>query len=226
MRRLLPLLALLLVAARPAKAPKPDEHGFVEAGRREGFRRWRHAEMKALVDVPPGCSRIEPVNGRGVHYGFAYKHDKLRYEVRLRFEPLAETPAPKKERAACEKADRESPGSCSMADVDAKTTTWTEVIAANVGAPDDLPFLPFPDEGVKREFGADWGYITPPFMLDPKRPWNDGYAVARVATVARRGVGKIHRIVLVDDVERLKDLDSEGFYTARFAGADAPRVPK
>jgi hypothetical protein len=109
-----------------------------------------------------------------------------------------------------------------MADLDQPTEAWGMTLLGNMSA-DEARFFPFPPEAVRREFGADWGYVSSPFYLSPDHPFGKGYKLGQIVMLSRSGVGKLFRIVLTDDVETLKRRDKPIFYCVRFEGARPPK---
>ncbi|MFA5139231.1 MAG: hypothetical protein WC728_08355 [Elusimicrobiota bacterium] len=216
------LLMLLLLpnatCASPKKKPQDPLEVFRRVGPRENFRNDR---MRALLDVPAGYQRIAPKRNPDIRYQFAFKHKKARFEVRIHFMPLAEDPERARERVECERRNRKEPGSCVMADLEAPSEAWGDMIRGNMGSHGPMRYFPFPADGVKKEFAADWGYVSTPFELSAEHPFNAGYKLGQITVLNRRGVGKMVRIVLTDGIEGFK-FDRPIFYSARFDGADPP----
>lgn len=228
MRDRLSRLSLLAAAAvllggagKPAKKAAGADP-FVKAGSGAYGTRWKYPAFKAVVDVPPGFARVQPKNNRDIAYQFAMRHAKAAFEVRLQFAPEREDPERARERKECEAQNRAQAGSCFMADLDAPSPVWIQVMAANMNAGEPVPIIPFPADGVKAEFGGDWGFVSQPIVLDERRDFNTGYKFGQVVLLHRNGVGKLYRIILAGSFEELRDLDKGVFYHARFEGARPP----
>lgn len=154
---------------------------------------YRDPDAPAYVRMPPGYHWTAPKNGRGVHYGYAFHHDTDNFELRFHFSTLTNARTfdgpPKKGEV--------------RADLDAPTPAIAEAVQTDMGAAERTEFMPFPPDGVRSEFAADWGYTTGPFALDPKHPFTDGYRYAILHFVHRNGVGNYVLMLMSDDADTL-----------------------
>lgn len=221
MRHLQLLAAAFLVspaAADPApKSAAAAPAAFEKARAGRGGDEYVDRAMKVVIDVPPGFVLVAPKENSDAAYEFAFRHPKRRFEVRASLAALTETPARAEERAACGK----KPG-CWMADLDRPSEDWGAALLFNIGGGDGS-FSQFPAAGVKKEFGADWGYVSDPFELAPGHSFNDeGYKLGRLVVLHRNGTGTVVRVALADDLETLEELDRPVFYGVRFEGARPP----
>jgi hypothetical protein len=190
-------MSLLLphaACAAPKEKPKDPLEVFRRIGKQEAYHNDR---MQALLDVPEGYQRVAPKRNPDIRYQFAIRHLKARFEVRIHFMPAAKEP--------------ESP-----------SEAWGDMLRGAMGSHGPMRYLPFPADAVKKEFGADWGYVSTPFELTGEHPFNAGYKLGQITVLHRRGVGKMARIVLTDGIEGFK-YDRPIFYSARFDGADPPK---
>lgn len=218
MLKILPVLPAFLLAVSYASAAPL----CAKAGKGPHGELWRCRSFKAVFEVPPGFELTPPKRNDDIAYDYALRRKKGAFEVRLQFSADAETPERAAERAACDAQNRKEPGTCRMADLEAPSSVWGEVMAANMNDGSPVEFFPFPADGVKAEFGADWGFVSTPIELDPRRSFNKGYKFGQVVVLHRRGVGKLYRIVLTDAFETLRSVDRGIFYHARFEGARPP----
>jgi hypothetical protein len=208
----------ILLLALSAAAAHADEFKKIPG---KDADRYVYAPMKAFVVVPAGLMRSTPKKNDEVAYQFSFKDKASTFELRFQFNSLTETPERKRERERCVKEK-----TCVMADVDAATPVWGETLAANL-AGGDVGFRAFPEDGVKKEFAADWGYVSAPFDLDPKRDVNRGFKLGQVVVVSRRGVGKIYQILMTYSIETLIALNrTRLFYSTGFEGARPPGPPE
>lgn len=214
-------VAIFVGAGKPAKGAKAADL-FVKAGSGAYGTRWLYPAFKAVIDVPPGFARSEPRVNKDIAYDFAMRHQKAAFEVRLQFAAQREDPERARERKECSEQNRAQAGSCFMADLDAPSPAWIQVMAANMNSGEPVRVIPFPADGVRAEFGADWGFVTEPIVLDGRRDFNAGYKFGQVVVLHRSGVGKLYRILLAGSFEELRDLDKGIFYNARFEGARPP----
>lgn len=191
------ILALLSALPAEGKDAKKDAL-FVKAGAGAYGTRWRCPSFKAVIDVPPDYERTEPKKNDDIAYQFVMRHKKAAVEVRLQFAARAEQ------------------------SVAAPSMVWGQVLAMNMNEGYKVRFTAFPPDAVKTEFGADWGFVSEPIVLDPRRGFNKGFTLGMVVVLHRRGVGDLARILLADDFEHLRTLDRRSFYNARFEGAKPP----
>lgn len=213
----LAIVGAVLLASSAAAAPAA---GFEKVRSDDMGSQYADRTMKLLVDVPTGYLLVAPKKNDDAAYEFAFRHPTRRFEVRVALSALAESAARVKERAACAK----TPGCVMAADLDAPSDAWGSTVLYNIGG-GDAPFFPFPPEGVKKEFAADWGYVATA-ELEPGRTFNaEGYKLAKVVVIHRNRVGTVYRIVLADDVDTLQELDRPLFYGVRFEGAQPPGFP-
>lgn len=219
---LLAAASVLLAGAGKAAKKEAGADPFVKAGSGAYGTRWKYPAFKAVVDVPSGFERAEPKENRDIAYHFAMRHTKAAFEERLQFAPEREDPERARERKECAEQNRAQAGSCFMADLEAPSPVWIQVMAANMNAGEPVRTFPFPADGVKTEFGADWGFVTEPIVLDARRDFNTGYKFGQVVLLHRNGVGKLYRIILAGSFEELRDVDKGVFYNARFEGARPP----
>ncbi|MBI5596251.1 MAG: hypothetical protein HY928_09220 [Elusimicrobia bacterium] len=213
--------AVFAGAGKPAKKAAAADP-FVKAGSGGYGTRWRYPSFNAVVDVPPGFERVQPKKNRDIAYQFAMRHSNAAFEVRLQFAAQREDPERARERKECVEQNRAQAGSCFMADLDAPSPAWIQAMAANMNAGEPVQIFPFPADGVKAEFGADWGFVSEPIVLDLRRDFNTGYKFGQVVLLHRGGVGKLYRIILAGSFEELRDLDKGIFYNVRFEGASPP----
>ena len=221
----LAILGAVLLASSAAAAPAPlspadPAAGFERVRSDKTGAQYADRRMKLLIDVPTGYVLVAPKKNQDVAYEFAFRHPTRRFEVRVSLSALTEDAARAKEREACGKKE-----GCWMADLDAPSETWGATVLFNIGG-GDAPFYPFPPDGVKKEFAADWGYVSPPFELEPGHTFNDeNYKLGQVVVIHRKGTGTVYRIVLADDIGDIKELDRPIFYGVRFEGAQPPGFP-
>lgn len=222
--RPLPLLLVGLLALPAAAAPKPDKWGFVLVGKTAIGERWEYPPMGVIIDVPKDYERVEPKKNHDVAYQFAMRHKTERYEVRYQFNTLGEGPQARKEERECAEANKKQPGSCVRADLSAPSETWLSNVVFNI-TERDVPMQPFPPQGVKTEFGADWGFVATPTDVDPRHDFNGDWKIQHAHMISKKGAGKVYRVALGDDIEVMSRLGRGSFYLARFKGAKAPRLP-
>ncbi len=214
MRKTLALLAALASVSAAS--------GFEKVASGEKGDRYVDRAARMILDVPSGFVRVEPKKNPDVAYQFACRLAKPRFEIRVAFSPMTETPERRKEREGCEKG-----GTCVMADLDKPSDVWGQAVQGNLTDDSDVKFFPFPPEGVKKEFAGDWGYVSSPFEMTGKHTFNDeGFKYGQMVVVHRNGAGTFYRIALGDDVEALHELDHRLFYSARFDGAQPPGADK
>jgi hypothetical protein len=220
--RPLALMGVVLLAAASAAASAPkfqqDPYAGFEKVRSDGTgAEYADRAMKLLIDVPTGYVLVTPKKNEDVAYEFAFRHPTRRFEVRVSLSAKTEDAARVKEREACAKK-----AGCWMADLDSPSETWGAAVMFNVGG-GDTPFFAFPPDAVKKEFAADWGYVSSPFELEPGHTFNDeAYKIGQVVVIHRKGAGTVCRIVLADDLDAIKELDQPLFYGVRFEGARPP----
>src|SRR5258707_4134474 len=78
-----------------------------------------HPQSDADIIVPDGYALVPAVSNMQVCYDFGLKHRRAAFEVRIRFDPY-----PWERVEDCAERNRREPGSCVMADPDAKSPVW------------------------------------------------------------------------------------------------------
>lgn len=150
-----------------------------------------HEASRSHVRFQKGFHRVKPTANPDIAYQFAYKHDRAPFEVRFHFAPL-------------HSKGRKAKKGEFLADLDSPSPALAKTLQLNMNDQLNVPFNPFPAEGVRDEFGADWGYLSQIFPLDPARKFNSGYKLAMISLVHLNGVGSWVTIFLGSDI---KDFD-------------------
>lgn len=205
------------VSPAAGEAPAPADAGPVpkKAGPPQGLEKiaealnasvYRDPFARAYIRLPRGYAWVPVKGGLGVHYPYAFRHQKDAFEVRFHFAPMTNS---RKFTEALKPGEH-------RADLDKPHTATIGAVQFNMGAAHRTRFLPFPAEGVRAEFAADWGWSSPPFELDPEHPFAGGHRVGSLHQIHRTGAGDIVLIQLASDADTLVKHASEAFYSARF----------
>lgn len=224
----LALAVLVLCAAAPAPAPAAAAREKLAAAGKPFHLRLEDADengavyslekVDAQILVPPGYHLVPPVRSKQVNYDFGIKHDAKAYEVRFRFDAMHND---NKAAADCKAKNAKEPGSCVMADLDAKNDAWAATFRANLSGGEDGRLTFFPDAAVDDEFAGDWGLTSDVFALKDK-DFAGPYALAQFAQIHRNGVGTFTVIHVAKDIETHSALNLGAFHVIRFA----PRAEK
>jgi hypothetical protein len=199
-----------------AAAGKPYHLKFEDAD--ENGAVYSLEKVDAQILVPVGYHLVPAVHSEQVNYDFAVKHDTKAYEVRFRFDAMHNDA---KAAADCKAKNAQEPGSCFMADLDAKSDAWASTFRANLSGGEDGRLTFFPDAAVDDEFGGDWGLTSDVFDLKDK-DFAGPYALAQFTQIHRNGVGTFTVIRAAKDIKTLADLNLSAFHVVRFA----PRAVK
>lgn len=203
-----------------ADAGRPFKLEFTQ--REDGIAVYHDKAANAWVFVPPGYHLAPPVKNSQVAYNFALKNDTAVYEVRIRFSP----PMFSKQRLAeCRDRNRKSPGTCTMADPDAKTPMVALMMRMNLSGGEQGRMTFFPDQAVGQEFGGDWGLTSDVFSLkDPD--FAGPYTVGQINQVHKNGVGTYSLIHVGDTLQTHADLNLGSFHVVLFDSEKPARPPK
>jgi hypothetical protein len=178
----------------------------------DGSVRYRYAGAKADIIVPPGFELIPPAPSQ-TKYDFGMRNKSLGYEVRVRFDPPMGTQA---EYRACRERNKAKPGTCAMADPDLKDDTVAHMFRMNLTGGHEGKMAYFPDEAVKREFGADWGLASDAFSDIDDVGFKAGYQICQFMQLHRSGVGTLLVFHMADSPEMRTAHMREFFHLVKF----------
>ncbi|MFO1518711.1 MAG: hypothetical protein U1F57_03455 [bacterium] len=221
-KRFLPFLFLLFLFTKNAASLEPGKAGSA-ANSRTTFglnlvkeeasgTLYHDPRGNADVFVPKGYQFALPVSNKQVSYNFGLKNQTRPYEVRLRFDPLSPT---LQEHAACEKKNKERPGSCVMVNPDKMTPVWAQTMLMNLDGGKPGNFESFPEKAVKLEFGADWGYTSGVFELKD-RDFAGSYRQGQIVQIHKNGVGTYTIFFLFQDPKTHLDVFQKIFHLVKF----------
>lgn len=95
--------------------------------------------------------------------------------------------------------------------------TSTEVVMLNISQPKDGElagkFSMFPPEGVKPEYGADYGMSG---LIEGNSDFSRGYKYVHVIGLWKKGVGFAYIFILFDDLQKSIPFPMDLFYCIRF----------
>jgi len=157
---------------------------------------YAHAGSRSHLRFQKGFHRIDPAANPDIAYQFAYRHDRAPFEVRFHFAPLHS------KKRKIEKGEVQ-------ADLDAPSPVLGQVLQLNMNHRLQVAFNPFPAEAVRREFGADWGYLSEIFPLDQSHKFNKGFNLGMISLVHRDGIGSWAVIFLASDIKDFEKLQTE-----------------
>lgn len=199
------LAAALAVSGAWAYDPGPSEAASrrfrAPESRQQAGSAIDYAPARSRLVLPKGFHRVEPKKNHDVAYQFAFQSDKGPYEVRYHFNALTNR-------------GKSAPGEV-RADLDAPSPVYGQTVQMNMSET-DVPFTPYPPDAVKKEFGADWGYLSQPFALDSRHDFNGKYKTGIVSLLHKNGVGSWVVIFLSGDPKFGRWNDKEVFYSVYF----------
>lgn len=148
---------------------------------------YAHEASRSHLRFQKGFHRVDPKPNPDIAYQFAYRQDQAPFEVRFHFAPL-------------HSRKRKAKKGEVLADLDAPSPALGKALQLNMNDRLNVPFNAFPPEGVREEFGADWGYLSQAFPLDPQRRFNSGYKVGMISLVHLNGTGTWVTLFLAGDI--------------------------
>ncbi|MDE2489616.1 MAG: hypothetical protein KGM24_02130 [Elusimicrobia bacterium] len=209
--RAVPAIALALAAAPAAAAARAAEPGMRLAyllhylRRERGGIRYEDMLRRATVFLPSGYRFVAVNDGLSQ---FAMRDESAPFELRFRFDSeaaLERTAA----RAGAAPPDRPSP-------------ELAAVMLEHLAGADEPPslggFAPFPPAAVKKEFGADWGFILlRRFPIAARAPAR-GFTYGQVYVLHKNGVGTytIFQLYGTDSFAEYKRLALGAFHVLKF----------
>jgi hypothetical protein len=115
----------------------------------------------------------------------------------------------------CAARNRREPGSCVMADPDAKSPLWGMTFRMNLsgGHPGRLSFLP--DASVHAEFGGSWGLASDVFDITDAG-FAGPYAVGQIHQIHKTIGGTYTIIQVADNARTLAERQPAAFHIIRF----------
>ena len=175
--------------------------------------------------VPPGFDFITPRTNDRVGYSCAIGVQDPKLELRYHIFPLKLPPLP--------------PGYTSVASADLNTLHVPNMLAMIQNVARAVLVEPnlLPADGVKAEFGADWGAVCR-LALAPSA-FADGFAECLLLALHRKDVADAYVFFMFQDFQNAASLINSNFYTLRFRqrvgvcpnceaiiAMDAPECPK
>ena len=150
---------------------------------------YMHALGKGMVTVPEGFDTTPPLRNPDIRYHFAFKHAEKPFEVRVQFAKDKDRPNP----------------------------AWGRTLQKKMNGLARAKFTALLPDVAKRDFGADWGYVSEAFGLDPRRKFNGQHRLGLVLLLHRNRVGTYTVFFLTDTHDTLKAVQTpEVLHSVRF----------